>query len=121
MPSPPVATMEGIMTLAAEWCTTNEVVMLRCVSASLFVVVNEWQYKDIVDEKDKLTWRKCPRIGTPTCRNGAPARLLRRHDTFSNFGGWCNAASPSFRQQSVVLWVAIVRGLKKTNQVLLYK
>ena len=36
----------------------KEVVVLRCVSASLFVVVNEWQYKDILDEKDKLAWEK---------------------------------------------------------------
>ena len=33
--------MDGIMTFAAEWCTTDEVLILRCVSASLFVVVNE--------------------------------------------------------------------------------
>ena len=46
--------MEGIMTFAAEWCTTREVVILR-VSASLFVVVNEWQYK-VLDDMDKLTW-----------------------------------------------------------------
>ena len=47
--------MKGVMTFAAEWCTTGEAVTFRCVSASLFVVVNEWQYKDILDDKDKLT------------------------------------------------------------------
>ena len=46
------------MPFAAEWCTTDEVVILRCVSASLFVVVNEWQYKDILDDIDQLTWEE---------------------------------------------------------------
>ena len=50
MPSVQATKMEGIMTFAAEWCTTNDVVILRCVLASLFVVVNEWQYKDILDD-----------------------------------------------------------------------
>ena len=45
------------MGFASDWCTTDEVVILRCVSASLFVVVNEWQYKDILDDFDMLTWR----------------------------------------------------------------
>ena len=53
-----VATIEGIVSFAAEWCTTNEAVILRCVSASLFVVVNEWQHKDILDDKDRLTWEE---------------------------------------------------------------
>ena len=51
MPSVQVTKMEGIMIFA-------EVVIFRCVSASLFVVVNEWRYKDILDEKDKLTWEE---------------------------------------------------------------
>ena len=50
--------MEGMMIFAAEWCTTDEVVILRCVSAPLFVVMNEWQYKDILDDVDKLTWEE---------------------------------------------------------------
>ena len=58
MPSAQVATMEGIVSFAAEWCTTNEVAIFRCVSASLFVVVKEWQYKDILDDTDKLTWEE---------------------------------------------------------------
>ena len=53
MPSAQVTKMEGIMTFAAEWCTTNEVVILRCVSASLFVVVNEWPDDAVVSEMIK--------------------------------------------------------------------
>ena len=53
MPSAQVTKMEGIMTIAAEWCTTNEVVILRCVSASLFVVVNEWPDDAVVSEMIK--------------------------------------------------------------------
>ena len=56
MPSAQVATMGGLMTFDAEWCTTNEVVILRSVSASLLVVVNEWQYLDILDDIGKLLW-----------------------------------------------------------------
>ena len=50
--------MEGIMHFAAEWCTTNEVVILRCVSVSFFVVVREWQYKGILDDVDEQTWEE---------------------------------------------------------------
>ena len=55
MPRVQVTKIEGIATFASEWCTTNEVVILRWVSASLFVVVNERQYKAILDDTDKLT------------------------------------------------------------------
>ena len=34
--------MEGIMSFAAEWCTADEVLILRCVSVSLLVVVQEY-------------------------------------------------------------------------------
>ena len=46
------------MNFAAEWCTNDEVVILRCVSASFFVVVNEWQFKGIVDAIDELKWEE---------------------------------------------------------------
>ena len=36
----------------------NEVVIFRCVSASLVVVVNEWQSKNITDNIDKPTWEE---------------------------------------------------------------
>ena len=74
MVSAQVSTVEGIMTFA-ERPTTNEVVV-RCVSASLFVKVNEWQYKDILDDIDKLSWEEMSEDCTPTCRKGAPARLF---------------------------------------------
>ena len=47
---------------------------LRCVSASLFVMVNEWQYNDILDDIDKLSWEEMSEDCTPTCRKGVPAR-----------------------------------------------
>ena len=46
------------MTFAAEWCTHDVVVVLRCALASLFVAVNEWQYKDILDDIDNLAWEE---------------------------------------------------------------
>ena len=52
MPSVQATKMEGIMTFAADWCTPDEVVILRCVSASLFVVVNGGS-KDILDDKSQ--------------------------------------------------------------------
>ena len=48
------------MNFAAEWCTTDEVVILRCVSVSFLVVVNEWQHKRVLDEKDEHTWEEMP-------------------------------------------------------------
>ena len=48
--------MEGIMHFAVEWCTTSEVVILRCVSVSVVVVVMEWEYKGILDDTDEQTW-----------------------------------------------------------------
>ena len=75
MVSAQVSTMEGIMTFA-ERRTTNVVVVLRCVSASLFVMVNEWQYNDILDDIDKLSWEEMSEDCTPTCRKGVPARLF---------------------------------------------
>ena len=44
---------EGILSFAAEWCTADEVVMLRCVSVSALVEVKEWEYKSMMDD---LTW-----------------------------------------------------------------
>ena len=46
------------MSFAAEWCTADEVAILRCVSVSCLVVVNECQYKGILDEKDEETWEE---------------------------------------------------------------
>ena len=43
------------MSFAAERCTADEVVILRCVSVSLIVVVNEGQCKGILDEEDEQT------------------------------------------------------------------
>ena len=40
------------MSFAAGWCTSDEVVMLRCVSVSVPVVVKECEYKSILDETD---------------------------------------------------------------------
>ena len=50
--------MEGIMNFAADWCTADEVVIFRCVSVSFLVVVNEWQYKGILDDTDEQTWEE---------------------------------------------------------------
>ena len=44
--------------LVAEWCTADGVVIFRCVSLSFLVVVNEWRYKGILDEKDERTWEE---------------------------------------------------------------
>ena len=38
----------GLGTIAAEWCTTDEI--LRCMSVSCLVVVSEWQYMGILDD-----------------------------------------------------------------------
>ena len=86
MPSVQATKMEEIMTFLAEWFTTDEVVILRCVSASLFVVVNEWQYKDILDEIDMLTWED---------RQGAPAQPCEGMTLFCESGGCWTAASPT--------------------------
>ena len=71
------------VTFAAEWCTTNEVVILRCVSVFFVVVVNEWQYKGILDY---ILGRQCLRIGTPACRSGAPAPLFESFDSLAPLG-----------------------------------
>ena len=48
--------MEGTVAWAADWCTNDEVVVLSCVSMSLFIVVKDWQYQNILDEIDEATW-----------------------------------------------------------------
>ena len=55
MSSAQITRTEGIMTFTADKCTTNEVVIVRSASASLFVVVNEWLHNDILDDKDDQT------------------------------------------------------------------
>ena len=68
------------MSFAAERCTADEVVILRCVSVSFLVVVNEGQYKGWT-KKTSRPGRKCLRIGTPSWRSGVPARLLESFDS----------------------------------------
>ena len=75
------------MTFAAEWCTTNEVVILRCESASLFVVVNEWQYKDILDDRDKLTWEEMSEDWNACLSERSTSPASWRHDLLVNLVG----------------------------------
>ena len=44
--------MEGIMNF------TDEVAILRCVSVSFLLVVNERQYKGILDDMEEQTWKE---------------------------------------------------------------
>ena len=77
--------MEGIMNFAVDWCAADEVV-LRCVSVSFLVVVNEWQYKGILDEKDEQTWEDMSEDGTPSWRSSVPAQLFECFDSSASLG-----------------------------------
>ena len=55
MPGVQAMRIEGIMSFAAGWCATDDVVMLL-VSVSVLVVVKEWEDKSILDDTDDLTW-----------------------------------------------------------------
>ena len=44
------------MSFAAGRRAAHEVVMPRCVSVSVLVVVREWEYKAILDDTDEQTW-----------------------------------------------------------------
>ena len=47
--------MEGVVAWAADWCTTDEAVVLKCVSMFLLMVVKDSHYQNIVGEIDKAT------------------------------------------------------------------
>ena len=69
----PAMMMEGIMSFAAGWCTTNQVVKLRCESASVLELVKEWEHKGIVDDMDEQTWEVMPEGNTLAERCARPA------------------------------------------------
>ena len=75
--------MEGMISFAAGWCAADEVVMLRCVSISVLVVVKEWENKSILDDIDDVTWEVMSEDWN-TWRSGVPARLCGRSDSSAN-------------------------------------
>ena len=44
------------MNFVAEWFSLGEMKALQGVSVLMSVRVNEWQYKDILNDVDDLTW-----------------------------------------------------------------
>ena len=48
--------MENIVNFVSEWSSLGEMKVLQGVSVLMCVRVNEWQYKDILNVIDDLTW-----------------------------------------------------------------
>ena len=80
--------VEGIRSFAEGWCTADGVVILRCVSVSLLVVVKEWEYKSIFDDIDEQTWEENVRglerllggaVYQPGCLKGLTLLTLHHH------------------------------------------
>ena len=48
--------MEGVPTLLAGWVPKREIGVLQGLSMPASVNLNEWMYKDIIDENDTQAW-----------------------------------------------------------------
>ena len=48
--------MESLVTLAAEWFSLGEMMVLQEVSVLISTYMKQWQYKDILNDIDNLAW-----------------------------------------------------------------